>query len=135
MQPVMTPSTHPGHPPFPGSKAESPLPVGLWNGFQALLRIAQNRGKIHYDQRQRARHQACAKGIGEHEHSHKTVDDGGNAAERFRSVFDDTNQLSVGCVLRQVHRRANAKGNYNHQRSDDDVNRVQNVGQNTDSLG
>ena len=120
------------HPPLACPQSEGALPVGLGHGFQAFLRVSQDGGQVHDGQCQAACHQTGADGIREHQHTHQTVDDGGDPAERLRRVFDDGNDSFVSGVFRQVHRRPRAQRDDDQQGDDDDVHRVQNIRQDSD---
>ena len=50
----------------------------------------------------------------------------------FRRVLNDGNQLLIGGVFRQVHRRADTQWNHNQKGYDDNVHGVENIRQDSD---
>ena len=89
-------------------------------------------GKIHDRKSQCACHQTGTKVIGEHQHTHQTINDGGNTAECFGSIFNDRYNLLICCILRQVDCRTHTQRQNNQQCCNDDVHRIENIRQNTD---
>ena len=122
-------------PPLSRAQTERALPVALGHGFQAFLRVAHDGGQIHDDKGQRASQQGSAHIVGKQKHTHKAVDDGGNTGEGLGGVLNDRDDLFIVGVLRQVDRRANAKGKHQNQGVDDDVQGIEDVRQNADAVG
>jgi len=74
-------------------------------------------GRFMNHQRQTAGEQAGleAHGLGEDQHTHKAVDDTGDACQRLIGELDDLDELPVGSVLGQVDRRAHAQRKHDEQ--------------------
>ena len=120
------------HMPLSAPQAQRPLPIGGGHGFQGFLGGTHDGGQGHDDQRERARQQAFAQQGGEDEHAHQSVDDGGDAGEGLGGEFNDGHQLSVPGVLGEVNGGAHAQRQHDHQCGDDNIERVEDIGQNAD---
>ena len=115
--------------PLPCAQSEGSLPVALGHGFQALLRGTHDGGQVHDDQRHGAGDQGFlhAQKLAEEHLPHQAVDDGGDAGQRLGGVFDDSHQLFVGGVLRQIHggthaqRQHHQQGGQHHADGADDI--------------
>ncbi len=77
--------------PFAGTQRQRPLPVGLGDGFQALLRGADDGGQDHDHQRQAAGQDARLQSheLEKYHHAHQTVDNGRDAGEGLGSKLDE----------------------------------------------
>ena len=116
-------------PPLTRAQAESTFPVGLRNGFQTFLGVAHNGGQVHDRQGQCAGHQAGTEVIGEHQHTHQTVNDGRNTGQRLRCIFNDSHYALIGGIFCQIDCCAYAKRQNNQQSRNDNIHGVQNIRQ------
>ncbi len=72
--------------------------------------------------------------LAEEHHAHQPVEDGGDARQRLGGEFDDPHQPSAGCVFCQIDRRAHPQGQNDGQGEHDDIQRVEDVGQDADGV-
>ena len=121
--------------PLACAEAQGTLTVALRHRLEGLLRGADDGGQVHDHQRQAAGEQAGleAHGLGEDQHTHKAVDDAGDARQRLIGELDDLDELPVGGILGQVDRRAHAQRKHDEQGQEDDIQRVEDGGQ--DAVG
>ena len=100
--------------PLACTQAHGTLPVALRHRLEGFLRGADDGGQVHDHQRERTGQQTGleAQRLTEHQHTHQTVDDAGDARQRFVGELDDLDEPPVGGVLGQVDRRAYAQRQY-----------------------
>ena len=122
--------------PLAGSEAERALAQALRNGFEALLSRAHNGRQVHDDKRHGAGLQGGleAEEIAEKQHADKAVDDARNARESLGGVFDSADDAVVARIFREIYRSANAQRQHPHERSEDDIQRVEYIRQNADGV-
>ena len=70
----------------------------------------------------------------EEEHAHQAEDDGGDAGEGLGGKLDDGHHLAVAGVLRQVDGRAHAQGQDDDHGQENDIEGVEDVGQDADGV-
>ena len=115
------------HVPFAGTQRQRPLPVGLGDGLQALLRGADDGGQDHHHQRQAAGQNSRLKAqlLHEQHHAHQSEDDGGNTGQGLGGEFDDADQPPAGGILRQVDGGTHAQRQHHHHGHKNDIQRIQ----------
>ena len=115
------------HVPFAGTQRQRPLPVGLGDGLQALLRGADDGGQDHHHQRQAAGQNSRLKAqlLHEQHHAHQSEDDGGNARQCLGGELDDADQPPAGGVLRQVDGGAYTQRQHHHHGHENDIQGIQ----------
>ena len=122
--------------PLAGTQAQCAFPIGLGNGLEALLGGADDGGQDHDDQRQTAGQDARSQAqlLDEEQHAHQAEDDGGDARQRLGGKLNDLHHLAVGGVLRQIDGGANAQGQHDDHGHHDDIDGVEDVGQDADGI-
>ena len=115
------------HAPLARAESESALSVALRHGLQTLLGRAHHGGKIHYDKRERARHERCfhAEELTEEQHSDKSVNYRRYAGQRFRRVFDGGDDPFAFRVFGEVYRRTHSERYHDGKRRRDDIQRIE----------
>ena len=115
--------------PFAGTQRQRPLPVGLGDGFQALLRGTDDGGQDHHHQRQAAGQNSRLKAqlLHEQHHAHQSEDDGGNARQGLGSELNEAHQPPVFRVLRQIDGGPHAQGQNDDHGRQNDIQSVENV--------
>ena len=113
--------------PLASPQAQRTLSVALGHRFQGFLGGADDGGQVHDHQRQAAGEQAGleAQCLGEHQHTHQTVNDTGDARQRLVGELDHRDYLAVLGVLGQVNGRAHTQRQYDQKRQQDDIQRVE----------
>ena len=100
--------------PLACTQTHGTLTVALRHRFQGFLCGADDGGQVHHHQRQTAGQKTGleAQRLTEHQHTHQTVDDAGDARQRFVGELDDLDKPPVGGILGQVDRRAHTQRQY-----------------------
>ena len=100
--------------PLACTQAHGTLTVALRHRLEGFLRGADDGGQVHDHQRERTGQQTGLESqrLTEHQHTHQTVDDAGDARQRFVGELNDLDEPPVGGVLGQVDRRAYAQRQY-----------------------
>ena len=113
--------------PFAGTQRQRPLPVGLGDGFQALLRGTDDGGQDHHHQRQATGQNSRLKAqlLHEQHHAHQSEDDGGNTRQGLGSELDDADQPPAGGILRQVDGGTHAQRQHHHHGHKNDIQGIQ----------